>query len=426
MRKTETRQTETRKPDLLIAATAAFCVYFCMYAFRKPFSAGTFEGKELFELNLKTLLVLSQLAGYTISKFIGIKIVSEMNRKYRAAAIIGLIAFAELALVGFAFAPLNLKVVCMFLNGLPLGMIFGFVLSYLEGRKQTEALAAALCASFIISSGVVKSIGQWLINSQGVSEFQMPMIVGLIFFLPLLASVWLLQKTPPPSESDIELRNARQEMSRQDRTRFFMHYWPGLTLVLLVYILLSIIRTIRDDFGVEIWQDMGVKEKPAVFATSETYVGVVVTLINAIAIFFRSNFAAIRFTFAMMCASFLMITFATAMQINGRISPFLFMVFCGIGLYIPYVAFHTTLFERIIAISKRPANLGFLMYLADSIGYLFYAAVLTFQKLNTKDLTVLPLFRFSLFAGSAISIIALISAMIYFQKKFSSEDLPSK
>lgn len=392
-----------------------------MYAFRKPFSAGTFEGKELFELNLKTLLVLSQLAGYTVSKFIGIKVVSEMNRNYRAAAIICLIAFAELALVGFAYAPPTLKVFCMFLNGLPLGMIFGFVLSCLEGRKQTEALAAALCASFIISSGVVKSIGQWLINSQGVSEFQMPMTVGLIFFLPLLASVWFLQKTPPPNAKDIELRTARLEMSRHDRLRFFMQYWPGLSLVLLVYILLSIIRTIRDDFGVEIWQDMGVSKKPAVFATSETYVGVIVTLINAIAILFRSNFAAIRFTFLMMCASFLMITTTTALQLFGHISPFAFMVVCGVGLYIPYVAFHTTLFERIISISRTPANLGFLMYLADSIGYLFYAAVLTFQKLNTKDLTVLPLFRFSLFAGSAISIVALISAMIYFQKKFESE-----
>ena len=48
----------------------------------------------------------------------------------------------------------------MFLNGLPLGMVFGLVVSYLEGRRQTEALAAALTASFIVSSGVVKSVGR--------------------------------------------------------------------------------------------------------------------------------------------------------------------------------------------------------------------------------------------------------------------------
>jgi hypothetical protein len=29
---------------MLWASLAAFCTYFCMYAFRKPFTAGTFEG----------------------------------------------------------------------------------------------------------------------------------------------------------------------------------------------------------------------------------------------------------------------------------------------------------------------------------------------------------------------------------------------
>ena len=67
-----------------------------------------------------------------------------------------------------------------FLNGLPLGMIFGLVLAFLEGRKCTEALAAGLCASFIVSSGVVKSVGRWLIVNQGYSEFEMPWITGLI------------------------------------------------------------------------------------------------------------------------------------------------------------------------------------------------------------------------------------------------------
>ena len=50
----------------------------------------------------------------------------------------------------------------MFINGLPLGMVFGLVMAYLEGRRQTEMLAAVLCASFIVSSGFVKSVGKWL------------------------------------------------------------------------------------------------------------------------------------------------------------------------------------------------------------------------------------------------------------------------
>jgi hypothetical protein len=129
-----------------------------------------------------------------------------MRNEYRAMAIIGLIGLAELALVGFAFLPVPLKVMMIFLNGLPLGMIFGLILSYLEGRKQTEALSAALCASFIVSSGVVKSVGSWLIQEYQVSDFSMPMITGAIFFVPLLISVWVLQMTPPPDVEDRELR----------------------------------------------------------------------------------------------------------------------------------------------------------------------------------------------------------------------------
>jgi hypothetical protein len=52
------------------------------------------------------------------------------------------------------------------------------------------------------------------------------------------------------------------------------------------------------------------------------------------------------------------------------------MVLMGLGLYLPYVAIHTTLFERLIAMTRERGNLGFLMYLADAAGYLGYAAVM--------------------------------------------------
>ena len=221
-------QSSTSRKSLWIAAAAAFSVYFCMYAFRKPFTAAAFEGKEVFNNELKSMLIISQLIGYMTSKFVGVRLVSELNRKYRALAIVGLIVFSELALVLFAILPDDYKLLAMFLNGLPLGMVFGFVLSFLEGRITTEALAAALCASFIMSSGVVKSIGQWLIQSKSVGEFQMPMITGLIFLPPLLFSVWVLQKTPPPSALDVQARNKRSTMNKGDRWNFFAAYWPGL------------------------------------------------------------------------------------------------------------------------------------------------------------------------------------------------------
>lgn len=408
---------------LAVAAAAAFCTYFCMYAFRKPFTAGTFADQEVFGFGLKAALVASQLLGYMLSKFIGIKVVSEMRSDRRAMAIVVLILAAELALVGFAYAPLNLKPFLLFLNGLPLGMVFGLVLSYLEGRKQTEALSAVLCASFIVSSGAVKSVGRFLIEDAGVSEFQMPMFTGLIFFPPLVLSVWFLQRTPPPDDVDRELRTHRPAMDRDDRRTFFAAHWQMLSLLVLVYIALTVIRTIRDDFAVEIWRDMGVSETPSIFATSETTVAIFVTAINALAILITHNLTALRATVGLMCAGFALVAAAAIGQTQGVLSPFVFMVACGVGLYIPYVAFHTTIFERLIAVSHHPGNLGFLMYLADAMGYLGYAAVLVARE-NAEPTTLLPFFLSSLVAVAFASILALAAALIFIRKMAAKRQQP--
>lgn len=386
-----------------------------MYAFRKPFAAATFEQHTWAGLQLKSVLVISQLLGYMLSKFIGIKVVSEMKSGRRALAILGLIGLAQLALIGFAFVPIHLKWLMMFLNGLPLGMVFGIVLSYLEGRRQTEALSAVLCASFIISSGVVKSVGQWLMYEHQVSEFAMPMTVGFLFLPALLVAVWFLQKTPVPDASDENLRSVRAAMTRKERNHFLMEYWPGLALLVFVYVLLTVLRTARDDFGVELWRDLGVSQKPAVFAQSETLVAICVTLLNALAICITANLAAIRATLALMCGGFLLVIAAAAGQASESLSAMTFMVACGVGLYVPYVAFHTTIFERLIAASRLP-NLGFLMYLADAMGYLGYAAVLIVRSNLDDPESVLPGFRILLLGGSILSIFALLAAGVYFQR----------
>src|SRR5690606_12449799 len=72
------------------AIAAAFTTYFCMYSFRKPFAAASFEGEAL-GMQLKVALVLSQVIGYALSKFIGIRLVSETPARRRAWTLIALI-----------------------------------------------------------------------------------------------------------------------------------------------------------------------------------------------------------------------------------------------------------------------------------------------------------------------------------------------
>lgn len=164
---------------------AAFGTYFCMYAFRKPFTSGTYTGLTFFNLDYKAVLIISQVLGYMISKFIGIKVISELKKSGRKKLIIGLILFAEASLLLFGLVPYPFNFIFLCLNGLPLGMVWGIIFSYLEGRRFTEMLAMGLSISLIVSSGIIKTIyftiHEWL---PWVSEFWMPATVGL-FFLPL-------------------------------------------------------------------------------------------------------------------------------------------------------------------------------------------------------------------------------------------------
>ena len=242
----------------------------------------------------------------------------------------------------------------------------------------------------------------------------MPYIAGGMFLLPLFFFVWLLHQTPDPTEQDREVRSERMAMTGRERREFFCAYAPGLSMLLFVYIVLTITRTIRDDFGVEIWQSLGVHEKPSVFAQSEMIVGIVATALNALSICFVRNLSALRAATVLMVAGFVVTIGAAVGQWQGQVEPFWFMVSCGIGLYLPYVAFHTTVFERIVAASKRRGNLGFLMYLADSIGYLGYAAVVCLKMFGPEDIDVLWFFRQALIWGAIASIVAMICALLYF------------
>ncbi len=208
----------------LYAIFAAFFTYFCMYAFRKPFTVGTFDGTVavpmMGEVDYKIALIISQVFGYTLSKFYGIKFVSEIVANRRALAIITLIVLAETALLGFAMVPKPYSLIFIFLNGLPLGMVWGLVFGYLEGRRVTEVLGAGLSASYIVSSGVVKTAGKLALDA-GVPEPWMPFVTGL-WFLPLLAVfVYLLDMVPPPDGEDQKLRMKRQPMDGEQRRILF-------------------------------------------------------------------------------------------------------------------------------------------------------------------------------------------------------------
>lgn len=386
---------------------AAFGTYFCMYAFRKPFTAATYEETVWLGVGFKTVLIAAQVTGYTLSKFIGIKLVSEMPAKYRGVAILVLIGIAELALLLFALTPAPWNFIWLFVNGLPLGMVFGLVIGFLEGRKLTEALSAGLCASFILASGSVKSVGRSLIQDYEFNQYWMPFVTGLLFSLPLVLCVWLLSQIPPPTQEDEQHRSARIPMDRLARKEFFQRHRLGLVALLSIYVLLTLVRSIRDDFAVEIWQELGVNDEPTVFAKSEFWVMVGVIAINGLAFTIKNNRTAFIATLGLLCIGFCIVLGAVFGHFTNSLSPMSFMVLLGLGMYIPYVAFHTTVFERMLAVFRETGTIGYLMYLADAFGYLTYVGVMVYRNTSSTENNYLHLL---IWVSVLISIVSTIIA----------------
>ncbi|MEO9595508.1 DUF5690 family protein [Rhodopirellula bahusiensis] len=403
---------------------AAFGTYFCMYAFRKPFTAATYDGMIAFGVGYKTILITSQVAGYTLSKFVGIKVVSEMPARYRAISIVALIAIAEFALLLFAVTPVPWNFVWLFVNGLPLGMVFGLVLGFLEGRAVTEALSAGLCASFILSSGFVKSVGRTLIESHGVDTFWMPAMTGLFFVGPLLLFVWMLSQIPAPSATDEQLRSKRSPMNGEQRLAYWRRHAFGLTGLLSIYVLLTVIRSLRDDFAIEIWSELGVENEPTVFARSEFWVMIGVVVISGLTSLIRNNRTAFLSALGLLAAGFVIVVASVVGQTYGQLSPMAFMVLLGLGMYIPYVAFHTTVFERMIAALRETGTIGYLMYLADALGYLGYVGVMFYRNSVTSDHNFLSLMnRTSVVVAALASVITIFLCMHYTTKIPRSEPI---
>ncbi len=411
---------------VVFGGLAAFCVYFSMYAFRKPYAAGTYEVIDgwTIEFGFKELLVISQILGYALSKVIGIKVISEMKPSRRAPAILLLIGASLVGLVLFAILPVQIKFLGLFLNGLSLGMIWGLVFGYLEGRRTTEILGAILSASFIVSSGIVKSIAVAFMNA-GVSEFWMPAATGAVFLPLLFVSVYALSQLPAPNKADIAARTERKPMNAQQRKDFLLKYLPGLVLLIAGYILLTVFRDFRDDFAVEIWAGLGFEDDPGVLTQSEIPVAIVTLLVFGGLVLIKDNLRAFLTIQVMSLVGAVLMGLSALGYVAGVVGPLWLMIGTGAGLYIGYMPFGAMLFERMIAASKTVANAGFLIYVADDSGYLGTVVLLTYKNFFASDLDWLSIFLIGAFVSSIVCFVFFTIAMGYFAKKFGRRSVLS-
>src|SRR5258706_1374325 len=404
----------------LYAAFVSFCLYTCIFALRKTFGVATYKGISYWGVDLKGWMVISQVIGYLISKFIGIKIVSELQSKHRTKGILLMVSIAAVAWLFFAITPSPYNLIFLFMNGLPLGMVWSLVFGFLEGRKNTEVLGASLSVSFIFSAGFGKTVGGLVMRDFGVSEFWMPFVAACLFFIPLLFFLWLIDKLPPPSAEDEVLRTKRKPMMGAERLALVKTFAPGLVLLILSYALLTAFRDFRDNFSAEIWQSLGYGDKPSIFAQTETPISIVVLVAIASLMIVKNNKAALLINHLMVLVGMLMVGASTLAFQHELISPPVWMTLVGMGLYFGYIQFNSIFFDRLLAAFSYAGTVVFLINLADSFGYIGSVSVLLYKYFGHSNLSWLNFFISSGYVVSVAGTILIGASLVYFKKKYTN------
>ncbi|NQW78528.1 MAG: hypothetical protein HQ449_04360 [Chitinophagaceae bacterium] len=402
---------------IIKASCAVFITYLSMYAFRKPFTAAQYNNLSLWGVDYKILLIITQLIGYTISKYFGIKVISELTASKRTITLILLMAVSWVSLLFFAIVPAPYNLPFIFLNGLPLGMIWGVVFSYIEGRRHTELLGVAMASSFIISSGIVKGVGSYLLITMQVSEMWMPFLTGFIFLPVLFLGVYLLHSLEQPNEDDINARTERLPMDVKQRKAFLKRFAPGILFSVLIYVCLTVFRDLRDNFAVEFWNSIGMTNVPTMLVFSELPIAFLVIIIIGSMIFIKNNKNAFFINFLIVFIGGILLLLSTLLFYNQLMSPTYWMIIVGFSMYLPYIAFHALFFERWIAYFKIKSNIGFLMYVADAAGYLGSTLVLLFKNFNSIQYSWVSFFTYSALITSIFIIVLSIANFLYFKKQ---------
>lgn len=401
-------------------ALSAFCLYTCIFALRKTFGVATYDGLHLWGASYKVWMVIFQVVGYLLSKFIGIKVVSELGANSRAKGILLMVTIATLSWLLFALTPDPYNLIFLFFNGLPLGMVWGMVFGYMEGRKFTEVLGASLSVSFIFSAGFAKTVGGFIMRDWGTSEFWMPFVAACLFFPPLLLFLWLLNKIPPPTAEDEALRTKRQPMTGAERMKFTLTFLPGLILLVLTYTMLTAFRDFRDNFSAEIWNSIGYGNKPAIFTATELPVTIIVLIVIGSLMVIKNNYKAMMVNHIIVLIGMITVGMSTWAYEQQWIDAPAWMVLVGMGLYFGYIQFNSIFFDRLIATFRYVSTVGFLIYLADSVGYLGSVSVLLFKEFGKKDVSWLNFFISGGYIMSVAGGVLILLSLIYYHYKYKN------
>ncbi|MFM8285388.1 MAG: DUF5690 family protein, partial [Planctomycetaceae bacterium] len=236
------------------------------------------------------------------------------------------------------------------------------------------------------------------------------------FLAPLSLFVAMLARVPPPDAADCAARRERVPMDRATSWSFLRRYARLLVPLALLYLLVTVVRSVRADFAPEIWRSLGEATPPTLFTRTELWVALGVLLANGAAVLIGDNRRAFVLSLATCGVGVALLGCATLGRERWGLSPLVYLVLVGLGLYLPYVALHTTLFERLLGMTRERGNIGFLMYVVDSVGYLGYVAVMLLRNLAARPWDWLAVLERAALVTSAVGLLCVAACALALPK----------
>lgn len=404
---------------ILWAGGAALLSYSLVYALRKPFTAASFENAEFFDLDYKVVVTISQILGYVISKFIGIKLISELRAEERFRFILTSVVLAEASLILFGLLSTPYNIAAMFLNGLSLGCMWGVIFSFIEGRRVTDILASLLGVSMVVSSGTAKSVGLYVMNHLHVSEFWMPALIGAVALPLLLLLGWALNCLPAPSDEDIACKSKRETLNSEQRWALFRNFMPFLIMLFIANVVLVVLRDIKEDFLVNIIDVSNYSSW--LFAQVDGIVTLIILGVFGLMVFVKDNLKALSVLLGLIIIGMIVMSVISFGYKQIEMSPVTWLFVQSLCLYMAYLTFQTIFFDRFIACFRIRGNVGFFIALNDFLGYAGTVVVLVMKEFFSPDINWAEFYNLMAGYVGVICCICFAGSFFYLHQRYRRE-----
>ena len=347
------------------------------------------------DVDLQVAFSLALTLGFGLAKLPAISIMSSeffFKNRFPFILSIGWIAVVLMSVgTSLFYDILGAQVMCVFFSCFFSSWIYGALITYLEGRTETEVLLALMNFFYIYAGNLSRGTGSLLLTN-GVRPSMMPMLLGVVCGPLFSLCLYITNKSPPPSQLDMTRRSVRLPLTASARWSFLVNNSVGLVCLLLPYALMSVLRSFRDFYVQEIFTAaLGRSDSPPpyVYFTVDIPGAILSCLIQYLFHYCESNIVAFVGMLSAMCVSIFIMLLSTIIY-DGRTnvtewSGYCWQVAVGIGIYVAYGILGTAAWDRLVSLLEVGGTCSFLVFMADGFGYISTTTLLLYQIFGTSS-----------------------------------------